>query len=205
MNTEHKNFLTSISLGDEEWKDVVGFENLYAVSNMGRIARLSRNTTGIDGKIYPFSCRLLSLHKDKLGYMLVGFHKDRKTTYKKVHTIVVESFWGKIPNNKEIDHIDCDKTNNVLSNLRVCSHKENMNNPITLSKNRQPKNSVHSLRVIRTDKFGEQKEYESIHEASEDGFPFWGLYRACKSPKEYKGYIWRYGEKTKKHRCQRTR
>lgn len=205
MNTEHRMFLSSISLNGEEWRDVIDYESLYAVSNMGRVARLSRITVGSDGKTYPFRCRLLSPNRGSLGYMVVGLHKDRTTIFKKVHTIVVESFLGEIPNGKEIDHIDSNKSNNSLSNLRVCSHKENMNNPITLSKNRQQKNTVHSLSVIRTNKFGEQKEYESIHEAAEDGFPFWSLYRACKSQKEYKGYFWCYGEKTKKHRCQRTR
>lgn len=205
MNTEHRMFLSSISLNGEEWRDVINFENLYAVSNTGRVARLSRITVGKDGKSYPFIGRLLSSSNDRAGYMVVGLHKDGKTTYKKVHTIVVESFLGEIPNGKEIDHIDSNKSNNSLSNLRVCSHKENMNNPITMSKNRQPKYIVHSLSVIRTNKFGEQKEYESIHEAVADGFSFWSLYRACKSHKEYKGYFWCYGEKTKKHRCQRTR
>ena len=205
MNTEHRMFLSSISLNGEEWRDVVNFENLYAVSNIGRVARLSRTTVGQDGKSYPFRSRLLSHNKDRVGYMVVGLHKDGKTTYKKVHTVVVESFLGKIPIGKEIDHIDCDKSNNSLSNLRVCSHKENINNPITISKKRQPKHSVYSFNVIRTNKFGEQKTYESIHEASNDGFPLWGLYRACKSQKEYKGYFWCYGDKTKKHQCQRTR
>ena len=204
MNTELGMFLSSISFDGEEWRDVVNFENLYAVSNIGRVARLSRITVGSDGKTYPFRCRLLSPHKGRLGYMVVGLHKDRITIYKTVHTIVVESFLGEIPNGKEIDHIDSNKSNNSLSNLRVCSHKENMNNPITLSKNRQAKKTVHSLSVIRTTNFGEQKEYESIHEAAEDGFNFWSVYRACKSQKEYKGYFWCYGEKTKKHRCQRT-
>ena len=205
MNTEHRMFLSSISLNGEEWRDIVDYKSLYAVSNMGRVARLSRITVGSDGKTYPFRCRLLSPYMGSLGYMVVGLHKDRTTIFKTVHTIVVESFLGEIPNGKEIDHIDSNKSNNSLSNLRVCSHKENMNNPITLSKNRQPQKTVNSLSVIRTNKFGEQKEYESIHEAAEDGFPFWSLYRACKSQKEYKGYFWCYGEKTKKHQSQRTR
>jgi hypothetical protein len=205
MNTEHRMFLSSISLSDEEWRDVSNFENLYAVSNTGRVARLSRATLGKDGKLYPFRSRLLSRSNDIAGYMVVGLHKDGKTTYKKVHTIVVESFLGKIPIGKEIDHIDGDKSNNSLSNLRVCSHKENINNPITISKKRQPKHSVHSFIVIRTNKNGEQKIYNSIHKASNDGFPLWGIYRACKSHKEYKGYFWCYGEKTKKHQSQRTR
>lgn len=205
MNTEHKMFLSSISLNGEDWRDVIDYENLYAVSNMGRVARLSRITVGSDGKTYPFRCRLLSPNRGSLGYMVVGLHKDRTTIFKKVHTIVVESFLGKIPKDKEIDHIDGDKSNNALSNLRVCSHKENVNNPITQFKNRQSKNTVYSLSVIRTDKKGGCKVYESIHEAVEDGFSFYGLYRACKTQKEYKGYFWRYGERTKKQRYQRTR
>jgi hypothetical protein len=204
MNAEHELFLMSISQSGEVWKDAVGYKNLYAVSNIGRIARLSRITIGNDGKTYPFRCRLLSPYKDCNGYMVVGLYKDGKTTYKKVHAVVVESFIGEIPKNMEIDHIDCNRSNNTLSNLRICSHKENINNPITKSKFRNPKPSSYSFTIERTDKYGNTKIYDSVHNAVDDGFSFYGVYRACKFNREYKGFSWRYGEKTKKQHYQRT-
>lgn len=49
-----------------------------------------------------------------------------------VHRIVYETFNGEIPNGMEIDHIDTNKKNNELSNLKLCTHTENMNNPKTI-------------------------------------------------------------------------
>lgn len=49
-----------------------------------------------------------------------------------VHRIVYEAFNGEIPNGMEIDHIDTNKKNNELSNLKLCTHTENMNNPKTI-------------------------------------------------------------------------
>lgn len=49
-----------------------------------------------------------------------------------VHRLVWETFNGEIPDGYEIDHIDTNKENNELKNIRVCTSKENQNNPITL-------------------------------------------------------------------------
>ena len=48
-----------------------------------------------------------------------------------VHRLVWETFVGKIPSGMEIDHQDTHKDNNELSNLKLCTHKENCNNPLT--------------------------------------------------------------------------
>ena len=50
---------------------------------------------------------------------------------RRIHQLVYENFVGEIPDGYEIDHIDGDKTNNTVYNLRLVTHKENMNNPIT--------------------------------------------------------------------------
>ena len=47
-----------------------------------------------------------------------------------VHRIVYEAFFGQIPAGYEIDHIDRDPANNAISNLRVCTHAENMRNTV---------------------------------------------------------------------------
>lgn len=48
-----------------------------------------------------------------------------------IHRLVYETFKGRIPDGMEIDHFDTNKENNSLDNLRLCTHKENMNNPKT--------------------------------------------------------------------------
>lgn len=64
---------------------------------------------------------------DKNGYKYI------RTKHKKimVHRLVWETFVGKITNGVEIDHKDAHKDNNELNNLQICTHKENMNNPLT--------------------------------------------------------------------------
>jgi hypothetical protein len=58
------------------------------------------------------------------GYLQVGLYRK----YYVVHRVVWEMHYGEIPTDYVIDHIDGDKTNNRLSNLRICTHTENLFN-----------------------------------------------------------------------------
>ena len=49
----------------------------------------------------------------------------------RVHRLVWETFKGEIPPGYEIDHIDTCRDNNYLTNLKICTRKENANNPLT--------------------------------------------------------------------------
>jgi hypothetical protein len=72
------------------------------------------------------------------GYLVVGVRKPKKANVL-VHKLVYETFKGKIPDGLEIDHEDTHKDNNALSNLKLCTHKENCNNPKTREHNSQSK------------------------------------------------------------------
>lgn len=111
----------------EVWKDIKGFEGLYQISNFGRVKSLERHRIGKHGA--PTLCkeRILSVHKGKCGYLQVCLCKNNKKYAPFVHRLVGEAF---IPNGKKlpcVDHIDGDRVNNVVWNLRWCSIKENMN------------------------------------------------------------------------------
>ena len=65
----------------------------------------------------------------KVGYSINGYQAfsiEAKPHY--IHRVVWEVFNGEIPAGKEIDHIDRDKTNNNLNNLRLVTHSENQLN-----------------------------------------------------------------------------
>lgn len=70
------------------------------------------------------------------GYKIVRFtHFDTGVTVMKyVHRLVFEMFVGPISDDLEIDHINGDRGDNRLSNLRVVSHSENQRNPVTVGK-----------------------------------------------------------------------
>lgn len=72
-------------------------------------------------------------HLDLKGYVCYGLY-IRKGLVKQilVHRAVYETFVGEIPANMQIDHLNTNKQDNSVSNLKLCSPKENSNNPLTI-------------------------------------------------------------------------
>ncbi len=99
---------------EEVWCKIIDFDN-YEVSNMGRVRSLQYNKE-----------RILKIQVCRLGYHNVRIYGEpQKWTDFKVHRLVAKHF---IPNPRmleEVDHIDCNKANNMVSNLRWCTHSEN--------------------------------------------------------------------------------
>ena len=87
---------------------------VFEISNLGRIRKNYSEIIDLSRRIMPN------------GYVSV-FHLY-------VHRIVYEAFIGQIPKGMEVEHINTIRNDNRLENLRLCTHKENMNNPITKKK-----------------------------------------------------------------------
>ena len=62
----------------EEWKDVVGYEGLYKVSNYGNVISLDRITTNRWGK-YLKKGKTMNQRQDKIGYLKVELTKNKNT------------------------------------------------------------------------------------------------------------------------------
>lgn len=107
----------------EIWKDVIGYEGWYSVSSLGRIRR-DRPSTG--AKVG----RILKQYKHKGGYYFVGLSKDCIEKNIDVHRIVAKAFIGIPEKNLQVNHKDCNKLNNKISNLEYLTPKENTNHSI---------------------------------------------------------------------------
>ena len=112
----------------EIWKDIKGYEGHYQVSNLGRVKSLDRivNRSGVrNNMILKGKLKKQSSHYK--GYKLVQLKVDGLFKTYKVHQLVAMSFLGHTPTGMSsiIDHIDNDKTNNIVSNLRIISNREN--------------------------------------------------------------------------------
>lgn len=97
------------------------------------------------------------------GYLQVGVGSCKPAL---VHRLVAEAF---IPNPlglRDVDHIDGNKTNNRVENLRWVSHKENCNNPNSAKGGPKLKNSIWTD-IVATDKQGNEFGFRSIKEAYE--------------------------------------
>lgn len=102
----------------EEWRQVVGYEGLYEVSNWGRIRGVAQGQGRRPG-------RLLSPYTNRKGYLCVDLTKEKINKTCQVHRLVTATFLGPCPLNKQVDHINGDKTNNTLKNLRYLTPREN--------------------------------------------------------------------------------
>lgn len=90
-----------------------------------------------NGKVFKQTktgLKLCNQHDNGSGYKFVSFRINNKIKNIYVHRLVWETFKGSIPDGFEIDHIDTDRSNNKLENLRCVNHKDNINNEKTISK-----------------------------------------------------------------------
>ena len=94
-------------------KDIKGFEGLYQITDDGRVYSIRRDM-------------YLKPRKDKDGYLLVNLYKDKKQYTKKIHRLVGEAFLDNPEGKAEINHIDCQRDNNCVSNLEWTTHRENV-------------------------------------------------------------------------------
>lgn len=102
-------------MNDEEWKDIPGYEGLYKINQKG--------------DVYSFFTG--KLRKDCIagkGYKAIQLsdgHGKKKKHY--VHRLVATTFLGPPPfPNAEVNHINCDKSDNSVENLEWTTFEENM-------------------------------------------------------------------------------
>lgn len=168
----------------EIWKDITGYGGRYKVSNYGNVLSLQYKTP-----------RIL-----KHGIMKNGYHVVTLSIYgvsKKclVHRLVAIEF---IPNPyklSEVDHIDTNKNNNKVSNLKWSNHKDNSNNPITLTHYNKDK----ERKIVQLNLDGSLvRIWDSMRQAERDGgFRNSHISKCCMGCKRYKthkGYKWMYYE-----------
>lgn len=109
----------------ESWLPVLGYEDLYEISDCGRVKRLSTITLGIKGQKYTRTEKVLKAAINSAGYPLIGLTKNGIRQNHHVHVLVLEAFVGLRPTGLVGCHRDDNKENNNLSNLRWDTYSEN--------------------------------------------------------------------------------
>jgi hypothetical protein len=142
FNTKHYKNGTPNNIDGEIWKPIKGFDDIYYVSNKGRIKNIISNklmSTFIVGNYYKVSLKAIPYF---------------------VHKLVAIAFIPNPDNKQCVDHIDTNTFNNNIENLKWATIKENNNNPITVSKQVNRLRSYNVDRKIKVIKF-KYKDYNN--------------------------------------------
>lgn len=130
MTTTKKLKTVSLTVGNEQWKDIKGYEGHYQISDKGRVRSLTREITlenGRSRKVYGKLLKLENVNKNKRGqyYKRVTLTLDGVITRHMVHRLVLENFKTNPLNKPCANHIDGNPSNNTKENLEWVTHSEN--------------------------------------------------------------------------------
>jgi hypothetical protein len=139
----------------EIWKDIIGYDGVYQVSNLGRVKSLQRAIKTPSGA----GCskeRILALVTHKQGYKKAQFSKNCKNKAMFVHRLVAIAFIPNPNSFKEINHKNGIKDDNRICNLEWCNGSHNVRHAIenNLMKKRSGFENAKSRPVIRIDANG---------------------------------------------------
>jgi hypothetical protein len=107
---------------DFTFEDLKGYEGLYKINRAGEIWSV------LYGKVMK---QLLNGNADDRSYYYVGFKKDGVRSKGFIHKLLAIQYIPNPENKKCCDHIDRNRLNNSLDNLRWVTPTENMNNKVS--------------------------------------------------------------------------
>ena len=156
----------------EIWKPIVGYMDLYEVSNLGRVRSIK------NGKVL----RGFVINR---GYKSITLSNKKKKKAFLVHRLVATAFCENPQGFEVVNHIDNNPLNNNASNLEWVTQKENVYHAARIG--------VFTIRkVVRTDGVTEVV-YPSVRATAFDGFNPPSVCECCQGKaKSHKGYKWRY-------------
>lgn len=185
------------NLEGEIWKPIEAAP-IYMISNKGRIKSIARDhRTSKTSNIYNIkeAFLLTPTLEERSGYLAVGLSINNKIKTFRVHRLVAETFLPNPENKSQVDHINQNKVDNSLDNLRWVSPKENSSNGGTSA-------------VIVTFPDLHTETFDSITEAAEiTGYSCGSITTHCsrRSKQKQGGFGFRWVEQKKKLGAQNKR
>ena len=179
---------------EEIWKDVVGSNGLYMVSNYGNVKSLHYRGGNYEKILIP--------KKNNSGRLWVEITINGRRKAMLIHRLVAYVFLDNPNGYNEINHIDENPLNNYVDNLEWCDRKYNVqcfcnNHPDHFRNKKQTEKYGKrlSLPVMQVSKNGEViRVWNNSREVMlETGMSDWSISECCRgNRKTAYGYNWRY-------------
>jgi hypothetical protein len=140
---------------EEVWRDIPGLEGLYQASSFGQIRSVDRAIPirkMYSNNLYTRKIRerILRPAFHPAGYLFVNL--DRKHMGKPVHQLVARAFLGLPPEHSEVLHINGNRRDNRIDNLRYGTRSENMHDVYFQNgKVGRGKLTIYDVQAIRTE------------------------------------------------------
>lgn len=109
---------------NEMWVPITNYENLYEVSNFGRIKSLKK--WDVSKKEYVDEQTIIKPFDNGNGYLVVGLRKNKRRKNMYIHRLVADAFLTKKDGCNVVNHIDHNTKNNNVRNLEWCTQKQNV-------------------------------------------------------------------------------
>ena len=113
----------------QHWKPCPVFPDRYLVSDKGEVYSVVNDA-------------LIEPEITFKGYRRYYLYKDGKCKKMKAHRLVALAFIPNPDGKPQVDHINNDKLDNRVINLRWVTNKENANNPLTIERRKAKKNGT---------------------------------------------------------------
>jgi hypothetical protein len=170
----------------EIFKDIKGYEGLYQVSNLGNVKSIIKS-----------SDKILKAGTDGGGYKIVTLCKNKKHSTKTVHRLVALNFIEE--SELQVNHKDCDKSNNKIENLEFVTALENIRHAINNGRVNYNFDKIAvktRKKVLQINHITNEiiNTFISAHEASrQTGFNRGNISSTCRgNNKLVNGYNWKY-------------
>jgi len=160
---------------EEIWKDILGYEGLYQISNLGRVKSKRKVLKPIKGE-----------------YLKVGLSKNGIQKTLTIHRLVAQAFVDNPNKLNFVNHIDENKNNNVFTNLEWCTNKYNVNYG---ERNEKVSKNQSRYKIIQKDKQGNIiKVWDNIWELTHNtNYRKDNISCCCRGKYKYAyGYKWEY-------------
>lgn len=174
----------NINTENEVWKDVLGYEDQYQVSCLGRVRSKDREVPHKNGSVRRIPGIIRKTPIDRYGYPSIRLSKDGETKSCNVHTLVAIAFVPNPKGNPQVNHIDEVKTNNHYKNLEWVTIQENSIHGTRINRIQKVKSKQGREVIVIDTELNEKHKFVSIRQAGSSlGISSYSIYKNLNSDK----------------------